>query len=369
MVYKGFKDIKLSRLGMGNMRLPKTSDDFRAPVDYPKAKEIIDFAMANGINYYDTAYVYHGGDSEKFLGETLPNYPRESYYLATKYIIHSSPDYKAVFEEQLQRLKTDYIDFYLLHAVMDNTYQQYIDSGCIAYFEEQKAKGRIKYFGFSNHSKTENLKKFLELRDWDFCQMQLNYYDWVYGSTKEQYEILSQKGIPIMAMTPVRGGRLSGLSPASEKVLKDAKADRSIVSWAFYWLKRLSGVQVILSGMSTLDQIKENVPFFASDEALSDTEEKTLFEACDVFRKEVQVPCNACRYCFEGCPAKIDIVKYLEVYNKYKTDGDFALGGINNIESEGKHTDCIACGVCNERCPQSIDIKSIMAELIEKTKK
>jgi predicted aldo/keto reductase-like oxidoreductase len=230
MVYKTFKDIKLSRLGMGNMRLPTTAEGFRAPVDYPKAQEIIDYAIANGINYFDTAYDYHGGDSEKFLGVALAKYPRESYYLATKFFILASTDYKAVFEEQLSRLKTSYIDFYLIHGIFDHTFQQYLDCGCIEYLEEQKAKGRIKYFGFSSHASTENFITFANRRQWDFAQIQLNYYDWFYRSSKEQYEYLENRGIPVIAMSPVRGGRLAGLTPEAESILKNAQINKSIVS-------------------------------------------------------------------------------------------------------------------------------------------
>jgi predicted aldo/keto reductase-like oxidoreductase len=366
MIYKPFKDLQLSLLGMGNMRLPTTTEGFFAPVDYPKAQEIIDYAMASGINYYDTAFDYHGGDSEKFLAQALAKYNRKSYYLATKFYILASPDYKAMFEEQLIKLKTGYIDFYLIHGIFDHTFQQYLDIGCIEYFIEQKEKGRIKYLGFSSHANTENFTAFVNCHQWDFVQIQLNYYDWFYGHAKEHYEILEKRNIPIVTMSPVRGGLLAALTSEAESILKAAHPDWSIVSWAFRWVKKLPNVQVNLSGMSTTEQIRENVLFFADDSCLSNEDEQLLHKACEVFRSEVKVPCTACRYCCGPCPAQIDIVKMLEVYNRFKTDGLWALMGLQQIDSTGKPADCTGCGACNGHCPQSIDIKAIMDELNDK---
>ena len=368
MFYKDFKNIKTSFLGMGNMRLPTQDGSWESPIDRAKAHEIIDYAMANGVNYYDTAYVYHNGESEKFLGKALTKYPRESYYLATKFFIMASKDYKAVFEEQLARLKTDYIDFYLIHGIFDTTHQEYIDGGAVEYFKEQKEKGRIKYLGFSSHANIDNLTSFANHHKWDFAQIQLNYFDWLYGNTKQQYEILEKLGIPIIAMSPARGGRLASLSPESEAILKEAQPDWSIASWAFRWLKKLPGVQVVLSGMSTLEQIKENTALFLNGEHLNDEQEKLLFKAYETSRSELIVPCTDCRYCCNDCPAQIDIPKILEIYNRYKIDGSWALNALKDAESKGKPADCTGCGACDERCPQSIKIKDIMKELEDGTK-
>ena len=370
MIYKAFKDIKLSRLGMGNMRLPTTGEGFHAPVDHIKAQEIIDYAMANGINYFDTAFDYHGGDSEKFLGEALVKYPRENYYLATKFFIIVNPDYKAMFEEQLSRLKTDYIDFYLIHGIFDHTFQRYIDCGCIEYFLEQKEKGRIRYLGFSSHANTENFTTFVNFHQWDFVQIQINYFDWIYGHAKELYEILEKRDIPAICMSPVKGGRLATLTPDAENILKEAHPDLNIVAWALLWLQKLPGVQVILSGMSTLEQIKENVSLFLSDQSLNNEDEKLLFKACEVFRSDIQngklnIPCTACGYCCSPCPAQIDIVKMIDIYNHFQIDGPWALKALETVESKGKPVDCTECGLCGERCPQSIDVKNIMQELAE----
>lgn len=368
MIYKDFKGNNISCMGMGNMRLPQIGEGFRAPVDYAKAQELVDHAIANGVNYFDTAYDYHGGDSEKFLGGALSKYPRDSYYLATKFFILASTDYKAVFEEQLKRLKTDYIDYYLIHGIFDHTFQQYLDCGCIEYFEEQKAKGRIKHFGFSSHANVENLTTFVNRRDWDFCMIQLNYFDWFYGETKKFYEIIAERNIPVIAMGPVRGGRLGALAPDAEAMLKAAHPDRNTAEWAFKWLKRLPGLQLTLSGISTMDNIKENLSYFQNGEALSDADTELLKKACDAFRIEVQIPCTDCRYCCSPCPANISIEKILKVYNRYKIDGPWALRDLENVESEGKPADCTECGVCNGHCPQNIDILSIMREIKEMMK-
>ncbi|MBE5936618.1 MAG: 4Fe-4S dicluster domain-containing protein [Lachnospiraceae bacterium] len=369
MKTKNFKDISLSRLGMGNMRLPVENDKDGAPIDYDRAESIIDYAIDNGITYFDTAYVYHSGESEKFLGKALMKHPRDSFFVATKFLIFASKDYKAVFEEQLERLQTDHIDFYLIHGINDSIYQEYIDLGCIEYFEEQKRAGRIKYLGFSSHASPDKLKIFAEYRDWDFAQIQLNYYDWVYGSAKKEYEILKELNIPIMVMEPVRGGRLATLSEGAQKILKDAHPDWSVASWALRWVKNLSQVQVVLSGMSNMEQIVDNVSTFSDDVEFTKADEEVLMKALEVFKSEITVPCTSCRYCCDDCPSKIEIPKFLNFYNRYKSDGNWVLGQINDIESEGRPADCIACGACATQCPQGINIPEVMQELNRLTAK
>lgn len=365
MIYKPFKDLSLSCLGMGNMRLPVQGDKPGAPIDWERAQQIIDYAMENGINYYDTAFVYHNGESEKFLGEAMKKYPRESYHLATKFFILANPDYKAVFEEQLSRLQTDYIDFYLIHGIFDHTWQQYLDSGCIEYFLEQQKAGRIRHLGFSSHASVENLTRFADHHKWDFAQIQLNYFDWQYSTTAEEYKVLEERSIPIIVMEPVRGGHLASLSSDAEGILKAAHPDWSIASWALRWIKTLPQVQVTLSGMSTLEQIRDNVATYQEPEGLSAEDTATLMKACEAFKKQVSVPCTACRYCCDGCPVNINIPAYLSIYNSYKTDGPWALNGLKDVDSEGKPADCIACGACTGHCPQSIDVPGIMKELKE----
>lgn len=365
MKTKAFQKTELSRLGMGNMRLPTGSD---GNIDYAKAGEIIDYVYAHGVNYFDTAWPYHGGESENFLGCAMAKYPRESYHLATKYIGFANVDYKEMFETQLKKLKTDYIDLYLIHAVFDNNADTYISNGCIEYFKEQKRLGRIKYLGFSSHASVETLEKFIKANDeWDFAQIQLNYMDWTLQDAKGQYEMLTKYNIPVMAMEPVRGGKLAKLTPETEAELKAIHPDWSISSWAFRWLLRLPNVQTILSGMTTLEQAKDNVATFTDGLPLSDSESELLLKVCEKYKNQISVPCTACRYCCDGCPMKIEIPSMMELYNDYKLSGSWGLK--ERMQAFDKNaSDCIGCGKCAKHCPQSIDIPSVMKELVEAAK-
>ena len=364
MIYRPFQSVSLSRLGMGNMRLPRVDpEDPRSPIDHAEACRVIAEAYRGGINYFDTAYVYDGGDSEVCLGEAMQAYPRSSYYLATKFNIRANPDFRAVFDEQLSRLQTDHIDFYLLHCLLDGNADSYLESGAIPFFQEQKEKGRISYFGFSSHASPEVLERFARVHDWDFAQLQINYYDWEFGSAVRQYRILEELRIPVMVMEPVRGGRLADLTPEADALLKAAHPDWSIPSWAFRFVKQLSGTAVILSGMSDISQVLDNVSTFSSEETLSNGDMDLLSRACRIFREQVQVPCTSCRYCCDACPMQISIPEFLKVYNAYKVDGPFALHRLKEIDSEGKPSDCIGCGTCTKNCPQNINIPAIMCEI------
>lgn len=365
MMKKPFQSIELSRLGMGNMRLPALRPgEPNSPIDWEKAHEILDYAYANGINYYDTAYVYNKGESERCLGAGMKKYDRSSFYIATKYACSANPDYKAVFEEQLSRLQTDYIDFYLIHCLLNNNIDTYLTNGCIDYFLEQQAKGRIKYLGFSSHADPEVLERFADHHQWDFAQLQINYFDWNYGTSKREYEILKERNIPIMVMEPVRGGRLAALTPAAEKILKDAHPDWSVASWALRFVRSLSQVQVVLSGMSDMNQIVDNVATFSDETPFTEADRETLFKACDLFHSQLSVPCTGCRYCCDDCPMQINIPEFLKIYNSYKVNGP---GGIvkamEAVESEGKPADCIGCGSCVGHCPQSIHVPDAIKEL------
>lgn len=366
MIYNEFCDEKISRLGMGNMRLPEKFGEGRPVIDFEKAQAIIDYAMENGINYYDTAYVYHGGDSEKFLGKALKKYPRESYKLATKFNYGANPDYKTVLKEQLEYLQTDYIDFYLLHGLgIGNNWVDFRDCGCIDYFMEMKAKGVIKHLGFSFHGTVDCLREIVAHHDWDFCQLQMNYYDWQYAETKKEYEIVSEAGLPVVVMESLRGGLLASLSPEAEEILKAAHPDWSTASWALRWLQRHSNVKVMLSGMSALEQIIDNVATCDADTTLSDADEAVLLEALERFRSNVLVPCTGCRYCVDTCPAQINIPEVLKVYNLHK-DGAWTFMGLMQSGSIGKPMDCVSCGLCTEHCPQNIDVPHYMAALSDK---
>lgn len=363
MQYKQLCGENLSRLGMGNMRLPTTD----GKIDEVNAQAIIDFLMEKGVNYYDTAYMYHGGESEKFVGKALSKYPRDSYYLATKMPSNElskgrSP--QEIFEEQLGKCGVTYFDFYLLHNMSENSYGIFDsqERGVISYLLEQKAQGRIKHLGFSSHAKPETLKKFLENHHeaMEFVQIQLNYLDWDMQDAKSQYEIISSYGLPVWVMEPCRGGRLASLSPAADKVLKTAAPDASIASWAFRWVQSLENVGVVLSGMTEMEQAMDNEKTFSEGKNLTDEEAAVLQKALDLFRSEVNVPCTACHYC-DGCPMEIDIPAVLALYNKFQLDkSPFIRMQLEKL-SAGP-ADCIACGACKPKCPQNISIPEVMAD-------
>ena len=366
MEYKAFKNIKLSRLGMGNMRLPEITVDSKQYIDYDKAKEIIDFAMKNGINYYDTAYIYHYGQSEGFLAKALAEYHRGSYYLADKFNFQKQPDYRIQFEDQLNRLATDYIDFYLLHGIQDNFIDDMLASGCVDYFDEMKKQGRISYLGFSFHGNADNLRKILAFYNgWDFVQIQLNYYDWEYGNQHELYDILTAHRLPVMVMEPAHGGLLARLNEPAAAILKSAEPDSSLASWAMRWVKQLNGVQVVLSGMSTLEQIQDNVKTFSDTSLFGDERNQLVKKAAEALHNDIALPCTGCRYCVPNCPAGLDIPKLLASYNDAKADLNWRLNGLKALPKEQSPVSCLGCGACTAHCPQSLPVPDAMKEMAD----
>lgn len=364
MIYKPFKDIQLSALGMGNMRLPSADPKDRdAAILYEGAIPIIHEAYHGGINYFDTAYVYNGGDSEKCVGVAMKDFDRDSFYLATKFHIGVNSNYKEVFETELERLQTDHIDFYLLHCLQDDNIDKYLESGAIEYFLKKKEEGKIRYLGFSTHAGMDTLRRYADHHAWDFAQIQMNYYDWIYGTAKEEYEILTERNIPIVVMEPVRGGVLADLPEEVMEILRAAHPDWNAAKWAFRFVKSFENVRVILSGMSTTDQVKDNLNTFADDEGLTKEEMELVFKAAELFKKRVQVPCTSCRYCCSPCPQSINIPAYLKIYNNWKVEGASAFWGLDDVESEGKPADCLECGACMQHCPQGIDIPTLLKEI------
>lgn len=363
MQYKNFRDeIKLSRLGMGAMRLP-VRDGNDALVDYEKAKHLIDLCMEQGINYYDTAYIYHGGKSEEFLGKALAEYSRDSFYVADKYNFQAEPDYRKQFGEQLARLGMERIDFYLLHGVQDYFAQAMIQNGCIAYFDEQKRRGKIRYLGFSFHGTPEMLKAFLKLYAWDFVQIQLNYYDWYFQDAKKLYEILEEAGIPVMVMEPVHGGLLADLTEDAAKELMAGNTESSQASWAMRWVMSLPNVQVVLSGMSNEDQVIDNIRTFSEAQPLTQEDQERIRKAAQIQHTSVAVACTGCRYCTPNCPQGLDIPFLLKNYNEAKIGGTWRIGYLKELPQEKQPSACIGCGACAEHCPQGFQIPQILKEL------
>lgn len=388
MIYKQFHDLQISQLGMGAMRLPTIGE--RGPIDEDKAREIIEYAYEHGVNYFDTAYRYHNGESEKFLGKVLSQYPRESWYLASKMPGHMMrfnngrlefSGYLAglplatpaeIFEEQLDKCGVDYFDFYLLHNVCETSLDIYMNEelGILDYLLEQKKKGKIRYLGFSTHAMPETLERFLSWRDcFDFVQIQLNYMDWTLQNAKRKYEILAERGIPVIVMEPCRGGRLASLNEEANAMLKQARPSDSIASWAFRFVKSLPGVLVVLSGMTKLDQVIDNIKTFSDPTPLTEEENELLLKK--VMSTLVHlVPCTACRYCCDGCPQNLDIPKLISIYNEVAFEPSPAVHfAIAALKDDEKPSNCIACGKCKEICPQGIDVPEIMKKFSEALEK
>lgn len=368
MRYKQFKDgIELSRLGMGNMRLPVIDSD-DGQIDYEKAKAIIDLCVKSGVNYFDTAYIYHNAKSEEFVGKALAEYPRDSYYVADKFNMMANPDYKAQFAEQLDRLQMERIDFYLIHGVQGALIDGLMGSGCIEYFHSLKEEGKIRYLGFSFHGDPEALRRMLPVYPWDFVQIQLNYYDWYFGDAKELYEILTQAGIPVMVMEPVHGGLLANMEEKAAAILKNADPDKSLASWAMRWVMGLDNVQVILSGMSDTQQVEDNLNTFNDALVLSEENHQKIKEAAAIQHAAVAVACTGCRYCCPDCPAKLDIPTLIKAYNDAKIGGAWRLSSLMEFPREKWPTACIGCGSCKKHCPQSFDVPDHMSEMKEMLK-
>ncbi|MGI6002561.1 MAG: aldo/keto reductase [Lachnospiraceae bacterium] len=371
MIYRDFQDLKLSALDMGAMRLP-VIDGKDDQIDEPAAAAMVDYAMAHGINYYDTAWGYHGGNSEPVMGRALKKYPRSSFYLATKfpgYDVRNFGKTEEIFEKQLQRLQTDYFDFYLFHNVCETNIRQYLDDekyGTWSYLIQQRRNGRIRHLGFSCHGNMPVLKAFLEKygKDMEFCQLQINYFDWKFQHAKEKVDLLREYGIPVWVMEPLRGGRLCRLSDEQEAVLKALRPEETAAQWAFRFLQSIPDVTVTLSGMSDMEQLKQNIVTFDEDKPLDDREMAGLMQVTDSMLSAGAVPCTACRYCVSHCPKELDIPTIMELYNQYKSTGDkpdfIAPMQIAAMPKEKRPAACIACRSCEKVCPQEIKISEIM---------
>jgi predicted aldo/keto reductase-like oxidoreductase len=372
MIYRKFKEDNLSLLGFGTMRLPVLED---GRIDEVQTEEMIELAMKAGVNYFDTAYPYHGGESEVVVGRILNKYPRESYRLATKYPGHQiveKYDPQAIFEEQLEKCGVEYFDYYLLHNVYENSMHIYTDEkiGVMEYFREQKKLGRIKHLGFSSHGRLDNLKEFLDLYgdEMEFCQIQLNYLDWTLQQAKEKYELLTERGIPVWVMEPVRGGKLANLPDEDVQCLKKYRPEASAASWSLRFLQDLPNVTMILSGMSNVEQMADNLKTFENEQSLSAAERELLLTIADKMKNSV--PCTACRYCCDGCPKGIDIPKMLASYNEIViAPSTNAIMWMDALEEEKLPTACIKCGKCSNICPQAIEIPEILSDFASRLEK
>ena len=373
MLHNQFQDLQLSALGFGAMRLPLLPDGSGA-IDQAELDRMVDAAMAAGVNYFDTAHPYHDGESEGAIGRSLARYPRETWHLADKFPghqnVHGVKELQPaeVFEEQLQRCGVDYFDFYLLHNVNEQSMAYYCnpEKHCLDYFLEQKAKGRIRHLGFSCHAGPEALQEFVDRygNDLEFCQIQLNYVDWKLQNAEKKVEILRKAGLPIWVMEPVRGGKLASFAEETEAEMHALRPGESCAAWAFRWLQSVPKPTMILSGMSNLQQMKDNLKTFSGEKPLNAAELAVL----EKIAKDMQgrIPCTGCRYCCAGCPVGLNIPMILSMANELQVSSSMNLMMRYSALGDGKRAaDCIACGQCREACPQKIDVPAEMAKFAE----
>ena len=376
MIYKQFQDIRLSALGLGAMRLP-VLEGKDAQIDEPAAQEMVDYAMEYGVNYYDTAWGYHSGQSELALGRALARYPRESFYLATKfpgYDLNNMGRVEEIFEAQLKKCQVDYFDFYLFHNVCEMNIDAYLDPqyGIDAYLPAQKANGRIRHLGFSAHGSVPVMRRFLEAYGdhIEFCQLQINYLDWTFQDARAKVELLKEYNIPVWVMEPLRGGRLAKLGESHTRRLNALRPDEATPAWAFRFLQTIPEVTMILSGMSNMAQLQDNVHTFETEKPLTEGELSELLEIADEILGKKALPCTACRYCTTHCPQGLDIPELIKLYNEHNFTGDgfIAPMALSAYPEEKKPSACVGCRSCEAVCPQQIKISEVMKDFTEKLK-
>ena len=376
MLYRKFKDTEISLLAYGAMRLPVIDgDDSR--IDEAKTFELIDKALANGINYFDTAWGYHKGNSEIVLGKALARHNRNEFYIASKfpgYDTANMKNAKAIFEKQLEKCGVDYFDFYLFHNVCDTNIELYLDRqyGLLDYLVEMRKQGKIRHLGFSVHASDKDMLRFLEAygNEIEFCQIQLNWLDWELQEAEKKVKILNDWNIPIWVMEPVRGGKLAKLEDEQEKKLKALRPDESIPAWAFRFLQSVKGVTTILSGMGSDEMLEDNLKTLSEHKPLNEAELKALSEIAGEIIGRKNLPCTGCRYCTTYCPMQLDIPVLISLYNEHNFTGSgfVAPAGINSLPEDKKPTACIGCRSCEAVCPQQIKISEAMADFAQKLK-
>lgn len=375
MIYRDFQDMKLSNMGFGMMRLPVLGGD-NAPIDEAAVFDMVDYAYNNGVNYFDTAWGYHDGNSELVAGRALARYPRETFNLATKFPGYDTSNFgkhEEIFATQLEKLQTSYVDFYLIHNVCEVNIEQYLDDeqyGTLSYFIKQKEEGRIKHLGFSAHGTFDTFKRFLDKygAHMEFCQIQLNYMDYEFQEARRKVELLNEMNIPVWVMEPLRGGDLVQISDEAAAQLNALRPGVGSVEWAYRFLQSLPGVTVVLSGSSSFEQIKQNIAFFSEDKPLNADEMAAILAVGAAKASENSLPCTKCRYCTSHCPMQLDIPRLIELYNEHMSrEGMRFLApfAISAMPEDKRPSACIGCQSCEAVCPQQLPIAQTFAEFSE----
>ena len=371
MIYHDFHGLKLSALGLGCMRFPTLGS--YEQIDMEKLKEMVAFSMDQGINYFDTAWPYHGGNSETAMGEVLKAYPRDSFFLATKFPGFNMETFskaEEIFEKQIEKCQVDYFDFYLLHNVCEANIDGFLNENFMEYILKQKRLGRIRHLGFSTHGSLETMMRLLDAygEHIAFCQIQLNWLDWSLQNARVKVDMLNKRNIPVWVMEPVRGGKLCNLTPEHEAALKERHPDWTMPQWAFRFLQGVPGVTVVLSGMSDMEQLRQNVETFSHPLPLSQEDTDALLAIGKAMTGNGILHCTGCRYCTDYCPQGLNIPWLLELYNGYLYSGGERLpvGTINTLDDSKKPSACVGCKGCESVCPQNLPISKTMAVFAQK---
>lgn len=353
-----------SLLGFGCMRFPLNPD---GTINQQEAEKMLDTAIASGVTYIDTAYPYHNGDSEPFVGRVLKKYDRKSFFLATKlpiWNVNTLDDAKRLFEEQLQRLQVDYVDFYLLHCLDKEKWQKTLDLGLLSYMEDMKKQGKIRFFGFSFHDDFDTFKTILTYRPWDFCQIQYNYVDTDIQAGDRGYELAEELQIPMVIMEPVKGGSLATLPSEVTKPFTEFNPNSSIPSWALRWVASKPNVKVVLSGMSDMEQVEDNVKTFSPFVPLSLKEKELVADVAGAIKSRTKNGCTGCAYCMP-CPFGVNIPQNFKIWNELSMYGNKAKAKqayFKDLSEKERAEHCQKCGKCEEVCPQALSIRQNLEE-------
>lgn len=365
-----YRDIEVPLLALGCMRLPMRNGE----IDQQELDRMVDYCMEHGANYFDTAYMYVDSKSEFAIGKSLKRYKREDFILADKspiYKMKTREDVREIFEEQLKKCQVEYFDFYMCHNINKNTVDTYRNVAMYDELVKLKKEGKIKYLGFSFHGTPDILREVVKEHKWDFAQLQINYLDWDVVKAKEQYDIVQAEGIPVIVMEPLRGGGLVNLSDKALAKLKEHYPDTTPASFGLRWAASRKNVVTVLSGMSNLQQVKENIQTFIDYKEMTEDEIKVADEISKIIQSQGEINCTACKYCMEVCPRGINIPAAFALYNQYKVSkSKMSFTMYYDTLSESEQPDaCIKCGLCNKNCPQNLDIPALLTKIADEYKK